>query len=331
MPKPTKQELSLSSSSRQATRRSSRLNPRSVIKDTAVVEVPDLSSYKRRRIHEDLAAVQSSSSACLNEINPTKNNMATRKSHRLSAADLLGREQALLEREQEMQSRTDELDARLHTILKKEDQVTSMVSQFEEREAKAALSQLEEHFTCPLCYEVMAHPYTLNPGQCGHSFCGICILKWFFSRLHQACGGWHESVDCPICRSLLVITPDRTPRLDITFPFVPNRLADQVLQSLVEKVSRPHTSGSGSAIKTEERELHWASSEMECGVKKGKTKEEEEQEATCAVSEWKESGPAKVEWQRKEREGRVEMDYLAANWTTLNSSYFVQLKKKLGV
>jgi hypothetical protein len=63
------------------------------------------------------------------------------------------------------------------------------------------------------CYEIMAQPYSLNPGQCGHTFCALCILRHFFSRLHKACGGWHESVDCPMCRSLLVITPDRVPRL----------------------------------------------------------------------------------------------------------------------
>lgn len=65
----------------------------------------------------------------------------------------------------------------------------------------------------PRCYDIMAQPYSLNPGQCGHTFCALCILRHFFSRLHKACGGWHESVDCPMCRSLLVITPDRVPRL----------------------------------------------------------------------------------------------------------------------
>ncbi|KIY53356.1 hypothetical protein FISHEDRAFT_19104, partial [Fistulina hepatica ATCC 64428] len=74
----------------------------------------------------------------------------------------------------------------------------------------------------------IAHPYSLNAGRCGHSFCAQCLLKWFFSRLHKGCGNWHESVDCPICRQMVVITPDRVPRMDITFPFVPNRLGDTV-------------------------------------------------------------------------------------------------------
>lgn len=77
----------------------------------------------------------------------------------------------------------------------------------------------------------------LTPVECGHTFCGQCTLKWFFSRLHRGCGTWHESVDCPLCRALLIITPDVPPRLTITIPFAPNRLADATLRGLLDKLA----------------------------------------------------------------------------------------------
>lgn len=156
------------------------------------------------------------------------------------------------------------------------------------------------------CYEILAHPFSLNPGQCGHTFCALCILKWFFSRLHKACGGWHESVDCPICRSLLVITPDRTPRLDITFPFVPNRTAAAVCDFLIQKLAET-PSGSSLSVKREDSEGVLGSGsgwEMEWGRKKGKSKEEEEEleEQSSGLAGWMEGGSTRAEWLKKDRQ-----------------------------
>ncbi|KAJ6518838.1 hypothetical protein C8R45DRAFT_6817 [Mycena sanguinolenta] len=201
------------------------------------------------------------------------------------------------------------------------------------RESKATLAQLEEHFTCPLCYEIMAQPYSLNPGQCGHTFCALCILRHFFSRLHRACGGWHESVDCPMCRSLLVITPDRTPRLDITFPFVPNRTAAAMCESMIEKLSQS-TASSSLVVKREESEGRWPGSEwdMEWGRKKGKSKEEEEMEEENAdLAGWREGGNTRTEWLKKDRQGKEEMTDLLRRWTSMRSQEFVNLKQRLGV
>jgi hypothetical protein len=150
----------------------------------------------------------------------------------------------------------------------------------------------------------MAHPYTLNPGQCGHTFCALCILKWFFSRLHRACGGWHESVDCPICRSLLVITPDRTPRLEITFPFVPNRTATSVVESLIEKLADSPLDT--VVVKREDSEGVWASESKEewnagCSRKKSKSKEEQEIKVNADVAGWREGGAMRAEWLKKDR------------------------------
>lgn len=150
----------------------------------------------------------------------------------------------------------------------------------------------------------MAHPYTLNPGQCGHTFCAICILKWFFSRLHRACGSWHESVDCPICRSLLVKTPDRVPRPEITFPFVPNRTAATICESLIEKLAL--SSSESTVVKREASEGAWGSGSRpdwgtECARKKTKPKVEEEIERNSDVAAWRESGSLRAEWLKKDR------------------------------
>ncbi|KAJ7890495.1 hypothetical protein B0H14DRAFT_1106500 [Mycena olivaceomarginata] len=202
-----------------------------------------------------------------------------RRSSRITPSELLRRESVLEVREAECKRRADELDARSVSLSKREDEARALMQGIATRESKAILAQLEEHFTCALCYDIMAQPYSLNPGQCGHTYCALCILRHFFSRLHKACGGWHESVDCPMCRSLLVITPDRVPRLDITFPFVPNRTAAAMCESMIEKLAQS-TTGSSLVVKREESEGSWPGSEwdMEWGRKKGKSKEEEEME-----------------------------------------------------
>lgn len=83
-----------------------------------------------------------------------------------------------------------------------------------------------------------ACPYMLTPVECGHTFCATCTLKWFFSRLHSGCGAWHESVDCPLCRALLVITPEEPPRTTALIPFAPNRLADGSLRNILDKLAK---------------------------------------------------------------------------------------------
>lgn len=114
-----------------------------------------------------------------------------------------------------------------------------------------------------------ACPYTLIPRNCGHTFCATCILKWFFSRLHKGCGGWHEAVDCPLCRTALPHTPERTPRSASCFPFTPNRTADIAIRGLINTIS--HELASASAV------------------------------ASSPLSDWNEDGHSKQEWSRRER------------------------------
>lgn len=104
----------------------------------------------------------------------------------------------------------------------------------------------------------MAHPLTLPHPHCGHSFCGICILKHFFSQYHRACGDWHGNVSCPMCRGILSYTPSlpsTSNRSLLSFPFAKNRAADSAICSLVQKltgVSQKKGRGKGKSKVIEE-------------------------------------------------------------------------------
>ncbi|KAH9940810.1 uncharacterized protein BXZ73DRAFT_75353 [Epithele typhae] len=117
------------------------------------------------------------------------------------------------------------------------------------------LEQLEEQYTCSLCFEVMALPYELNHGRCGHAFCALCALKWCFAAVHWDCGYWHDTLECPLCRAEMPFVPDQLPRLMSSFPFVPNRLADNTIRSYLDilkdaaesRSSNPKPAGLGGA------------------------------------------------------------------------------------
>ena len=187
-----------------------------------------------------------------------------------------------------------------------------------------------------------ACPISLNPGQCGHTFCAMCALKWFFSRLHKACGGWHESVDCPICRSLLIITPDRLPRPDITFPFTPNRTVDSVVQHMIDKlVNSPF--GDGRSVIKEEEDIDGS------GLSGVSTRREKEKPHSSGLDAWRDGGSLRSDWIRRDRqvfvprrlitfpltphfrEGRERIAHITKSWATLTSQEFIDLKAKLGV
>eukprot|EP01103_Thecamoeba_quadrilineata_P004560 TRINITY_DN1429_c0_g1_i2.p1 TRINITY_DN1429_c0_g1~~TRINITY_DN1429_c0_g1_i2.p1 ORF type:complete len:377 (-),score=73.74 TRINITY_DN1429_c0_g1_i2:602-1732(-) len=51
-------------------------------------------------------------------------------------------------------------------------------------------SDIEEEFTCPICFDLMVIPHTLH---CAHSFCYLCLSHW----LHQH----KEKKECPVCRA----------------------------------------------------------------------------------------------------------------------------------
>lgn len=132
----------------------------------------------------------------------------------------------------------------------------------------------------------MACPYSLHPLKCGHTFDAICILRWFFSKAHQACGGWHEYVACPICRSQLITTPERLPRHEITFPFIPNRTVDAAVKDLISKLD---TSLSGVKL------------ELDADKGRMNIKKEETDKACSALEGWKVGGSMKKDWAKRER------------------------------
>lgn len=92
-----------------------------------------------------------------------------------------------------------------------------------------------------------ARPYSLNHGQCGHSFCALCVLKWFFDAFDSEHGRWLENMRCPVCRATLPTTPMNNPRDMSTLPFVPNRTADATVRAYVDLVKEAaNGNGSGS-------------------------------------------------------------------------------------
>ncbi|KAI0364721.1 hypothetical protein BV20DRAFT_823138 [Pilatotrama ljubarskyi] len=185
-----------------------------------------------------------------------------------------------------------------------------------------ALAHLEEHFTCSLCYEIMACPYTLTPGRCGHSFCALCALQWCFAAVHRGCGYWHDSLECPLCRAELPYTSDRTPRSMFSFPFTPNRLADSAIKALITliKDAKPSTGAGAGAVACAA-----SGSARKAGVNAAGPREDDR------IAQWRDNGMLYTEWESRERRGREEMTILANEWSELNADDFVAFKDRLAV
>ena len=153
------------------------------------------------------------------------------------------------------------------------------------------------------CYEVLSAPHTLNAPSCGHTFCGLCILKWFFSRLH-ICGAWHESVDCPICRAV-IIPPDRNTRSESSFPFIPNRLATTTISALTDKLSARPVNTAMMVKREESDDILVSGSKRSRGrncSRAAPAKTEEGQASqTSDIDGWREGGALRNEWLKKER------------------------------
>ncbi|KAF9779158.1 hypothetical protein BJ322DRAFT_443595 [Thelephora terrestris] len=186
----------------------------------------------------------------------------------------------------------------------------------DEAQPRDTLRFLEEHFTCALCLEIIAHPVTVPHPSCGHTFCAICMVKHFFSRFHRTCGGWHEHVECPMCRSILIYTPNQLPRSLLTFPFAKNRMADAAVVAMIDQLTAQiESTGTGIPNPCEDLE----------GIKGGfKT----DRESPLGV--WRTGGSSRMEWLER-LEGRQEVDYLSRNWSTITSQEFVKTKDRLGV
>ncbi|RDX50928.1 hypothetical protein OH76DRAFT_373075 [Lentinus brumalis] len=177
------------------------------------------------------------------------------------------------------------------------------------------LSHLEDQFQCSLCFEIMANPYLLNNGRCGHAFCAICILKWAFAAVHRGCGYWHEALECPLCRATLPYTTDATPRNICTFPFLPDRLADTVIKSHL-------------AVLQDAADLK-ARRTANCDVGRPHNGIRWLGEVDEQVLAWGQGKASRTEWEQREKNGKAEMALLFDNWSQYKSKDFIALKDRL--
>jgi len=185
----------------------------------------------------------------------------------------------------------------------------------DEAQPRDTLRFLEEHFTCALCLEIIAHPVTVPHPNCGHTFCALCMVKHFFSRFHRTCGGWHEHVECPMCRSILIYTPNQPPRSLLTFPFAKNRIADAAVTAMVDQLTT-QVEGAGIVRLCGDVEQTKGGFKTEC-------------ESPLAV--WRMGGSSRIEWLERREKGRQEVDYLSRNWSTISSHEFIMIKDRLAV
>ncbi|RPD52610.1 hypothetical protein L227DRAFT_514563 [Lentinus tigrinus ALCF2SS1-6] len=115
-----------------------------------------------------------------------------------------------------------------------------------------------------------AAPYSLN---CGHTFCGTCLLKWLFAAFDQVFHHWMEPLSCPLCHAVLPSIPRSTPREICTFPFVLNRSTEEVINSYIAVLKN-----------TADNHGHDQGTE----------------EVSHSVEEWAEGKPARIDWEGRE-------------------------------
>ncbi|KAH9923332.1 uncharacterized protein B0H18DRAFT_878767, partial [Fomitopsis serialis] len=135
-----------------------------------------------------------------------------------------------------------------------------------------------------------ACPYSLSPASCGHSFCALCLLQWYFTHLCDACSSWCSELACPLCRAEL---PNDWageliwPRPMFTLPFTPSRLADERVTALVDMLCGPVPTNSSEGSSSRRK------------MSKGK-KPQSPKEAGPS-SGWEHGGRLREEWQDRNR------------------------------
>ncbi|KAH8832687.1 hypothetical protein DL96DRAFT_1583014 [Flagelloscypha sp. PMI_526] len=189
-----------------------------------------------------------------------------------------------------------------------------------ERDTRSALLFLEEHFTCPLCCETIAHPVSVT-SSCGHVFCTICILRWLFSLVHEVCGGWHTNVGCPICRETLSLPPYDPPRSLFTLPIVFNRTAARILDEVIEKLEV----NAMAVLDTKDSCVTQLRNDS-CSIVSTSTSH-----FTKELVKWSKSGSSHKDWTQRCLEGKTELDDLIENWKDMAWTDFQAMKRKLEV
>ncbi|PCH36205.1 hypothetical protein WOLCODRAFT_166745 [Wolfiporia cocos MD-104 SS10] len=202
-------------------------------------------------------------------------------------------------------------------VAKQEQETQDLALALSTSRAEQLIAQLEEHFFCSLCFEIIACPCTIGSSRCGHTFCALCIMKWYFSRLCPDCCTWHEDLECPLCR-----TPIAAPKVvpadgNTPCPFAPNRMVDGAVAELLNTIRNESTASSGS------------SSTSPKGKGKGKSKKTEGGVISEAIALWGEGGASRVDWQDRNRRGHAELDRLTTGWTRMGPGDYKLMKNRL--
>ncbi|KZT69247.1 hypothetical protein DAEQUDRAFT_726828 [Daedalea quercina L-15889] len=229
------------------------------------------------------------------------------------------RENAVQKREDDCTAREAKLEAREVELRKREQETQDRALVVNISRSEEAIGELEARWQCALCFDVMACPYSLSPAGCGHTYCAICILKWFFTNLCNACGDWCYSLECPLCRAVLPrpVPPTARPRPMFALPFTPARAADERVTLLIDSLcgSVPESPSKASNSKRSRG--------------KGKKKQVVPDASAGPSTGWEHGGALRAEWQERDSRGRTEMRNLVINWPHLSAAALRETKTRI--
>lgn len=203
-----------------------------------------------------------------------------------------------------VENKSKRIDARAKKLERLEEELSTLQEELYSIEAEKALKQLEDTYACAMCFDVLAYPHGLSPAQCGHTFCGLCILKWCLSNFCTSCNVWHARLECPLCRAQLPAIVMHNPnRSENSCPFTINRQAESSINTILESLDEiPNAKFS----------------RMKLDVKD-------------AVLKWRIGGSSRLDLVQRVSTGRREMLEVISQWKTLNSTEFKNIKARLGV
>lgn len=181
-----------------------------------------------------------------------------------------------------------------------------------------------------------ACPYILSPPQCGHTYCAICILLWFFSSVCDHCQAWCEELACPLCRTSLPQVPNEVPRPMFALPFTPARAANERITFLIDSLGGPMPDPSAPVnghAKGQSVESPTSSTGWERG---GHLRTEWEERDGCVITIHHTQPPtvhhtyAHLTLGRSiDRRGRTEMQAIIRGWPLLTPRMLIILKRRL--
>lgn len=231
---------------------------------------------------------------------------------RSSFHDEMSRERRLLKKErtelEKERCRIERQDHQLDTMASKLEQRAEELSTWQAElysmEAEKAMQQLDDLYSCSLCFDILAYPQSLSPAQCGHTFCAACVLKWFLSNFCGGCDVWHSRLECPLCRAQLpAIVMNQPNRSEKSCPFTINRLAESSINSILEtldNIPRANISKMKPEVKDD-------------------------------LAKWRTGGSARVDHEKRAEVGRREMQQVTSRWRTLDPEAFKAIKARLGI